>query len=161
MYDKRGVVESTLRAMGLDHTRLPVKCNPDYRHTAPEDAEAAARAHAERMRAIMSGEAPPPLGPNQPQVQSQQPPQSSGVPPQQATKSGPTRTGQAANDQQALIPLVFKISPTPAHLGYRRAVPVSRQSARDAFLAMEYNPQKISMGDWCVWYLTLETGPEL
>ena len=50
MYDKRGVVESTLRVMGLDHTRVPVICNPDYRHTAPEDEEATAKAHADRMQ---------------------------------------------------------------------------------------------------------------
>ena len=134
MYDKRGVVESTLRAMRLDHTRLPVKCNPDYRHTAPGDAEAAAKAHAERMRAIMFGEMPPQVAPNQPHVQSQPPSQSSGVPAQQATASAPTRKGQAANDQQELSPpgRVFKISPTPAHMEYWRAIPVSRQAARDA-----------------------------
>ena len=59
LYDKRTVVESTLRAMGLDHTRLPVTYDPDYRHTAPADEAAAARAHAERMCALTSGQAPP------------------------------------------------------------------------------------------------------
>ena len=56
VYDKHDVVESTLRAMGLDHTRVLVRCDPDYRHTAPSDDEASARAHAARTRAIMSGE---------------------------------------------------------------------------------------------------------
>ena len=35
MYDKRGTVSSTLRAMGLDYKRLPTSCDPDYRHTLP------------------------------------------------------------------------------------------------------------------------------
>ena len=130
MCDKRAVVESTLRAMSLDHTRLPLKRNPDYRHTAPADAEAAAKANADSMRAIMSGEMPPQLKANQPQLRSQQPSQSSGMPPQQATASGPTRTGHAANDQQELLPpeRILKISPTPAHMEYRRSIPaVGRQ----------------------------------
>ena len=103
LYDTRTVGESTLRATGLDHTRLPAACDPDYRHTAPEDAEALARAHAERVRAIMSGDAPPSFASSQPPVQSQQPSQSSGVPPQQATASGPTRSDTAANDQQVML----------------------------------------------------------
>ena len=70
LYDKRTIVESTLRAMGLDHTRLPVTCNPDYRHTAPADEEAADKAHADRMRTLMSGEALPRFTSNQPPVQS-------------------------------------------------------------------------------------------
>ena len=71
----------------------------------------------------------------------------SGVPPQQATAGGPTRTGEAANDQQVLVERgrVYKISPTPVHLEYRRAIPVSRQAARDAFLAMECG---ISASKW-------------
>ena len=77
LYDKRTVVESTSRAMGLDHTRLPVRCNPDYRRTAPADEEAAEKAHADRMRALTSGEAPPRFTSNQPPVQSQQLSQSS------------------------------------------------------------------------------------
>ena len=96
LYDKRTVVESTLRAMGLDHTRLSVTCNPDYRHTAPADEEAAEKAHADRMRA--SGEAPPSFTSNQPSAQSQQSSQSSRVPPQQATASAPTRSGTTAQD---------------------------------------------------------------
>ena len=149
--------------MGLDYTRLPVTCNPDYRHTAPADEEAAEKAHADRMRALMSGKAPPRLTSNQPQVQSQQPSQSSGVPPQQATASGPTRTGNTANDQQVLIEAgrVYKTNPTPHHLEYRRAIPVSRQAARDGFLAMEHNPQGFNMGDWYVWYLSLVLGETL
>ena len=31
MYDKRGTVSSTLRAIGLDCTRLATTCDPDYR----------------------------------------------------------------------------------------------------------------------------------
>ena len=59
MCDKKGVVESTLRAMGLDHTRVPTTCNPGYRHTAPSDDETAAKTRDDRMRALMSGDAPP------------------------------------------------------------------------------------------------------
>ena len=56
---------------------------------------------------------------------------------------------------------VYKTNPTPRPLEYRRAIPVSRQASRDAFLAMEYNPQGFSMGDWYVWYLNLEMGKTL
>ena len=85
MYDKRGVAEATLQAMRLDHTRLPVACDPEYRHTVATEAKAAAKAHSDRTRALMAGEAPPRFTSNQPPVQSQQSSQSSGVPLQQPT----------------------------------------------------------------------------
>ena len=95
MYDKKGVVESTLRAMGLDHTRVP---NPSYRHTAPSDDEGAAKAHADRMRALMSGEAPPQLGTCQP----------SSLPVPHLVD--PER--------------IYKTPPTPADTDYRTKIPV-------------------------------------
>ena len=128
MYDKKGVVESTLRAMGLDHTRVPTTCDPGYRHTAASDDEAAAKAHADRMRAIMSGEAPPQLGAGKPHlIEVPQLPQSSGMPPQPAcAASGPTRTGYAMNDQSSLVDpaRVYKTPPTPADKPCRIRIPV-------------------------------------
>ena len=114
-------------------------CQCDATQT-PADEEAAEKAHADRTRALMSGEAPPRLTSNQPPVQSQQP------------------SGTTANDQAVSLETgrVYKTNPTPHRLEYRRAIPVSRQAARDALLAMEYDPQGFSMGDWYVWYIRLE-----
>ena len=56
---------------------------------------------------------------------------------------------------------VYKTNPTAQHLEYRRAIPVSRQAARDAFLAVQCDPQGLSMGDWYVWYISLEMGATL
>ena len=164
-YDKRDVVESTLRAMGLDHTRVPTTCDPGYRHTAPSDDEASAKAHAARVRAIMSGEAPPQLGAGQPRLlEVQQLPKSSGVPLQPAcAASGPTRTGHAMGGQSSLVDpaRVYKTPATPADKPYRVKIPVSRQASRDAIMAMEHNPQGFTMGEWYVWYLSEEIGTDL
>ena len=54
MYGRHQDIEATLQAMGLDHTRLPQACDPDYRHTSPSDEEINQKAHADRMRALMS-----------------------------------------------------------------------------------------------------------
>ena len=163
MYDKRRVVEDTLKAMGLDHTRLPVTRDPGYRHTMPTGEAAAVKAHSDRMRAPMAGEAPPRFTSNQPPVQSQQSSQSSGVPFQQPTASGPTRKTAEARDQQAQLEsgTVYKTPPTPAHYEYRRAIPVSRQAVRDAYMAIEHSANGFSMGEWYVWYLSLEVGESL
>ena len=134
MCDKKGVVESTLRALGLDHTRVPTTCNPGYRHTAPSDDEAAAKAHADRMRAPMSGDAPPQLATCQPpSLAVPQLPQSSHVPSQPAcAASAPTRTGYARND---LVDRerIYKTPPTPADKRLQ----------------------------WYVWYLSEEMGTDL
>ena len=58
MYDKRKDTEATLQAMGLDHTRLPVACDPGYRYTLPSDEEIIAKAPADRMCALMAGDVP-------------------------------------------------------------------------------------------------------
>ena len=127
MYDRRKDVEATLQAMGLDHTRLPIACDPGYRHTSPSDEEIIAKAHSDRMRALMAGEVPPNFGSTQSQGQPPQSSQSSGVPVQQPSASGPTRTTATAGDQQVQIEAgtVYKTSPTRAHCEYRRAIPVS------------------------------------
>ena len=113
MYYKRGVVEATLQALGLDHTRLPMTCDPGYRHTVPTVEEAAAKAQSDRMRALMAGEAPPRFTSSQPSVQSQQSSQSSGVPFQQPTASA-TRTTATARDQVVWIELAC---PARSHSG--------------------------------------------
>ena len=91
----------------------------------------------------MSGEAPPRLGINQPPTASQQSSQSSGMPPTQVAATGPTRTGHSTNDPLVLIEpgKVCETGPTPVDKEYRYSIPVSRQAARDAFLAMGHNPQ--------------------
>ena len=59
--------------MGLDYRRLPIQCDPDYRHTVPTGQDAHAIQHAARMKAIMSGEAPLQLHSSQPQTAPAQP----------------------------------------------------------------------------------------
>ena len=97
MYDKRKDVEATLQAMGLDHTRLPIACDPGYRHTVPSDEAIAEQAHADHMRALMAGEHPPSFASAQPPPQSQQSSQSSGVPFQSSTACGPTKGPESAD----------------------------------------------------------------
>ena len=157
MYDKRIVVESTLRAMGLDHTRLPVACDPDYRHTVPSDEAAVGKAHSDRMNALMAGAAPPRFTSGQLSGQSQR--SSCAIPATNCT----TRTTTTAMDQQVQIEAgrVYRTPPTPTQCEYRRAIPVSRQAARDAYLATEHNANGFSMGEWYVWCLSLEIGESL
>ena len=56
---------------------------------------------------------------------------------------------------------VFQLPATPAHLEYMTAIPVCRQAARDAVIAMEHNANGHSLGVWYVWYLSLEIGEQL
>ena len=82
MHDKTEVVSSTLRALGLDHSRLPTRCDPDYHHTVPSSEDTSSSQHAARMRAIMSGEGPPRLSSGQSQHTPTQPTaKTSGAPP--------------------------------------------------------------------------------
>ena len=148
MYDKRGVVESTLRAMGLDHTRVPVTCNPDYRHTAPEDEEAIAKAHADRTRAIMSGETRHNWEPTSlRQRRSSRPVFRCAT---AASRRQRSHQNRACNERPACV-----------DCKQYRHYPVSRQASRDAFLTMENNPQGFTMGEWCAWYLSEEVGADL
>ena len=56
---------------------------------------------------------------------------------------------------------VYRTPPTPIPSEYRTAIPVSRQAARDAYMAMEHNANGYTMGQWYVWYLSLEVGESL
>ena len=105
------------------------------------------KALADRMRALMSREAPPNIG------SSHAPPQSSGVSSQPPSASGVTRTMTTSAVQQLRNEdgTVFQLPPTPVHCEYRTAIPVSRQAARDAFLAMEHNANGYTIGEWYVW----------
>ena len=47
MYGRRQDIEATLQAMGLDHARLPEKCDPGYRHKSPSDPELIQKAHSD------------------------------------------------------------------------------------------------------------------
>ena len=75
MYGRRQDLETTLQAMGLDHRKLPKRCDPGYRHTVATDEEVAQLAHEQHMQALMSGQAPPNIGSQA--SSSQAPPQSS------------------------------------------------------------------------------------
>ena len=156
MYGRRQDAEATLQAMGLDHTRLSQACDPAYRHMSPSDEEINQKAHADRMRALMSGEAPPNIGSQA--SSSQAPPQSSGVSSQGPTASGVTRTTSGAQQLRNDDGTVFSLPPTPVYCECRTAIPVSRQAARDAAMAMEHNANGYTMGEWYVWYLSLEVG---
>ena len=76
-------------------------------------------------------------------VQSQQSSQFAGVPFQQPNASGPTRTTAAARDQQVQIEAgtVHRTPSTPTQYEHR---------------AMEHNANGPSMGEWYVWYFSLE-----
>ena len=139
MYGRRQDLEATLQAVGLDHRKLPKKCDSGYRHTSSTDEEVIQLAHAERMRALMSGQAPPHVGSQA--SSSQAPPQSSSasLPPSQSVGSlAPTATS-ATQPLRNEDGTVFQLPATPPHLEYMTAIPVSRQAARDAVVAMEHN----------------------
>ena len=100
MHDKREVVSSTLRAMGLDYHRLPTHCNPEYRHTVPTGQDATAIQRAARMQAIMSGDAPLQLHPSQSQATSAQLAGASSMSAAQpAATAAPSATGYAPSSQ--------------------------------------------------------------
>ena len=154
-------VERTLQAMGLDHRKLPQECDPSYRHTVSTDEEVMQLAHAEHMRALMAGQAPPNLG--SPASSSQAPPQSSSASSQRSHVSGisaPPVT-PAAQPLRNKDGTVFQFPPTPAHCEKMTAIPVSRQAARDPFVAMEHNANGYVMGEWYVLYLSLEISESL
>ena len=161
MYGRRQDVETTFQAMGLDHRKLPQRCDPSYRHTASDDKEVIQLAHAEHMRALMAGQAPPNIGSQA--SSSQAPPQSSSAFSQRSQASG-TSAAPATPATQLLRNedgTVFQLPPTPPQCEYMIAIPISRQAARDAFVAMEHNANGYSMGEWYVWYLSLEIGESL
>ena len=156
MYGSRQDIKATLQAMGLDHTRLPQACDPGYRHTSPSDEEINQKAHADCTRALMSGEAPPDICSQS--STSQAPPQSSGVSSQTMSASGGTRTTATSVVQQVQTEegTVYQLPQTPVHCEHRTAILVSRQAARDAYMAMEHNANGYTMGQWYVWYLNLK-----
>ena len=151
MYGRRQDVETTLQAMGLDRRKLPQKCDPSYRRTVSTDEEVIQLAHAEHMRALMSGQAPPNLGS---QASSSQARLSLRV----LSQPPVTSATQLLRNEDGTV---FQLPSTPAHCEYMTAIPVSRQAARDAFVAMEHNANGHSMGEWYVWYISLEIGESL
>ena len=161
MHGRRQDLEATLQATGLDHSKLPKKCDPGYRHTLPSDEEITQRAHADHMRALMSGQTLPNLGSQA--SSSHTPPQSLSASTQQPNAS--VTTGQAATSGGQVMQnengTAFRRPPTPAHCEYRTAIQVSRQAARDDFVAMERDANGYSMGEWYVWYISLEIGETL
>ena len=81
MYDKREVVSSTLKALGLDLPGFPSGVTQTAGALLHPMTKASAIEHAACMRAIMSGEAPPQLRSGQPQHMPAQPtPKTSGAP---------------------------------------------------------------------------------
>ena len=125
--------------MGLDHSKLPQKCDPSYRHTVSDDEEVIQLAHAKHMRALMAGQAPPNIGSQA--SSSQAPPQSSSAF-SQRTLASKTSAPPATPPTQLLRNedgTVFQLPPTPPQYEYMIAIPVSRQAAREAFVAMEHN----------------------
>ena len=160
MHGHRQDLETTLQAMGLDHNKLPKKCDPGYRHTAATE-EVAQRAHEQHTQALVSGQAPPNIGSQA--SSSPAPPQSSSAFSQQP-QSRETAAPPATSTTQPLMNeggTAYQLPATPPHLEFMTATPVSRQAARDAFLAMQHNALGYTMGDWYVWYISLEIGKQL
>ena len=147
----RLVVESTLQAMGLDHTRLPVRCDPDYRHTASSEDDAAARAHALCMRATTSEDAPLQLGAGQPQHGSTNNTQVFRCTTAASLCSAPTRTGYSVADQSLLIQpgRVYQTPPTPADKPYRITIPAEQQLAVPSSLWNRTSKASLQVNGMC------------
>ena len=131
-----------------------------YRHTMPTDEAAAAKAHSDRMRALMAGEAPPRFTSTQLQSNRNSHPSLQVCHPSNQMQVGPPERQLQRGTSKCRL----KQEQSIGHLqpnSVRVQACYPSQSTGSQYMAMEHNANGFSMGEWYVGSLSLEVGESL